>query len=899
MKKISRNTFYEWLGHVSVKYYWLILAIALFISALSLMYVSGVFTSPMKMNMSWLSMAPQRSQSVIQFNKITKEFGDANPIIISIKGDNTDQLKKLAKEISLAYKNLKEDIKDVFYRVDLEFIKKHGFMLQKAKDLKRSAKLFSDFNLEGFYRNLNNDFEKEYIEETEEPLAKQEKNAARSFDALKDIIFAFQAYLEDPQKAENKLNAAIDNFARGEEYFLSRDKTMILILVQPSVSLTAMDKIIPLARRSEKVLDSFRSKYRRYQFGQTGMAVVSRDEMDTGTHDTVLNLITAAIAITLLLIFSFRMIAAPFLSIMTLFLGIFLDLGLIHLAYGRLNIMTAMIGPVLIGLGIDYAIHLLTGYTQHRYRKMSQKEALIATYQKTGPGLITGALTTAIAFLVFILTDIEMMKEIGFAMGFGIICTFLVSFLVLPSSIIAKEKIQKRLKYKKLEKNISMEYPFLGNVCEKVIKRPSFIIGITIALTLISLIAIPRLHFISDFRKLEARGLLSLDLMDEISKRFDMSTDPVHIITTNLQQAYDRTDQLNKFTSVGYVDSIVNYLPPEEKQKRRIPYINEIKNSLLNQPPVRGFDKTSFIKELKRLEKNIIEIGDMAYLGGLDKIVKRSDELANIKENKKAGENIFDRLIALVTKADRDALNNMQQIFSSRLRKNLLEMCHTDKITMQDVPANIKNLTISDNGKSFLINVYASKEIWKNLFTEPFLKDVRRVAPEMTGTPVLMYDVIDYAARGGRQATILAFLAIVILLILDFRNIKFTLVSLIPLILGSIWVLGFLVFSGIYFTWMTIMIVPLIIGIGIDDGVHIIHRYRVEGEGSTPLVLKTTGKAVTLTSLTTMIAFGSLVFSKMVGYQQFGLALFTGIGILFLLSAILLPVLLSLLEKKK
>ncbi|MBU1078784.1 MAG: MMPL family transporter, partial [Spirochaetes bacterium] len=200
--------------------------------------------------------------------------------------------------------------------------------------------------------------------------------------------------------------------------------------------------------------------------------------------------------------------------------------------------------------------------------------------------------------------------------------------------------------------------------------------------------------------------------------------------------------------------------------------------------------------------------------------------------------------------------------------------------------------------KSFLVNVYSAKSIWKNMFKSPFLSDVRKSAPRLTGAPIFMFDVINYSASGGKRATIVAFIVIIFLLFIDFRNLKYTLISLVPLVLGSIWVLGFLVLSGIYFTWMTIMIVPLIIGIGIDDGVHIIHRYRLEKRGSIPLVLRTTGKAVMLTSVTTMIAFGSLRFSRMVGYQQFGIALFVGIGLLFLLSTILLPVIIDMLEKK-
>ena len=393
--------------------------------------------------------------------------------------------------------------------------------------------------------------------------------------------------------------------------------------------------------------------------------------------------------------------------------------------------------------------------------------------------------------------------------------------------------------------------------------------------------------------------MLSIELMDKIHDKFDISTDPVNIIVNNLPEVNDTSDKLDKLNSVGFVDSIANYLPLKEKQKKRLPYIRKIRTILNSQPSLSAVNKQKLVEEFKRLEANIIEMGDMGYMSGLDKMVKRCDELANIKDNKKIGSNIFDELIELVNNANPIVLNNLQNIFAAGMKNNLLKMCNPGIITLKNVPDNIQNLYISDNGNKYLINVYSSKPIWENLLTDSFIPDVVSIAPQMTGLPVFMKDVITYSALGGKQATIFAFISIIILLLIDFKNLKFTVIALIPLILGSIWILGFLVVSGIYFTWMTIMIVPLIIGIGIDDGVHIIHRYRLEGKGSSPLVLRTTGKAVMLTSLTTMIGFGSLYFSKMVGYQDFGLSLFIGIGLLFIFSTVLLPVILTLTEKKK
>jgi hypothetical protein len=98
---------------------------------------------------------------------------------------------------------------------------------------------------------------------------------------------------------------------------------------------------------------------------------------------------------------------------------------------------------------------------------------------------------------------------------------------------------------------------------------------------------------------------------------------------------------------------------------------------------------------------------------------------------------------------------------------------------------------------------------------------------------------------------------------------------------------------------VNIIAVPLLLGIGIDDGVHIVHRYRHEGPGSVPQVLGTTGRAVLLTSLTTIAAFGSFATGLYRGFVSMGIILAVGIGICFLLSVYLVPALIRIVELAK
>ena len=102
--------------------------------------------------------------------------------------------------------------------------------------------------------------------------------------------------------------------------------------------------------------------------------------------------------------------------------------------------------------------------------------------------------------------------------------------------------------------------------------------------------------------------------------------------------------------------------------------------------------------------------------------------------------------------------------------------------------------------------------------------------------------------------------------------------------------------TGQMLNFMTMMGLPLIIGIGIDDGVHVIHRWQHEGKGKLTTVFSSTGKAILLTSLTTMLAFGSMMFSVFPVWGWFGSSLLIGVGACFLTTVIILSGILGWIE---
>jgi predicted RND superfamily exporter protein len=122
---------------------------------------------------------------------------------------------------------------------------------------------------------------------------------------------------------------------------------------------------------------------------------------------------------------------------------------------------------------------------------------------------------------------------------------------------------------------------------------------------------------------------------------------------------------------------------------------------------------------------------------------------------------------------------------------------------------------------------------------------------------------------------------------------------MMPLLAGFAWMIGIFVLLGKKFDVANVEAIPLILGIGVDDAVHMLHGVRRRGAAATPDILRHTGRALLLTSLTTGIAFGSIAFASHRGLAGMGLLLVLGVMCCFIASVALLPALVRIFLKDK
>jgi predicted RND superfamily exporter protein len=144
----------------------------------------------------------------------------------------------------------------------------------------------------------------------------------------------------------------------------------------------------------------------------------------------------------------------------------------------------------------------------------------------------------------------------------------------------------------------------------------------------------------------------------------------------------------------------------------------------------------------------------------------------------------------------------------------------------------------------------------------------------------------------------LTFALIAALMLFVFRSVKWAGLALLPLVVGILWMLGLMVLTGVSLTFYNLVVLPAVLGIGNDCGVHLVHRYREAGPGSLRAVLRSTGEHVTMGALTTMIGFSGLLLSFHPGLRSIGLLALIGIGTTLLAALFFLPALLQWIEDR-
>jgi hypothetical protein len=219
-------------------------------------------------------------------------------------------------------------------------------------------------------------------------------------------------------------------------------------------------------------------------------------------------------------------------------------------------------------------------------------------------------------------------------------------------------------------------------------------------------------------------------------------------------------------------------------------------------------------------------------------------------------------------------------------------------IRLDDLPANLRERYVGKNGK-WLVRVFSKDCLWNFEPLEKFVQQIRTVDPEATGKPFTTLEGLKAMRNGFLWAAVYALIAMVLVLFLDFGRVKHTLVALLPLAMGMIATLGFMAMFDFPLNPANMIAFPLILGVGVDNGVHVLHDFCSRNRKLRYHLSHATGFGIMVKALTTVLGFGTLMIAQHRGMASLGLILAIGVTCCMLTALVFLPALLYVMGKRE
>jgi len=617
-----------------------------------------------------------------------------------------------------------------------------------------------------------------------------------------------------------------------EGYLLSPDGEALLMVADPSFASADVRSAQALVQKLEGIKQSFPSV--RISFvGPHTMTVGKAGVMQ---QDLLVSFLSSLAIVLALFYLAYRRWSTLLFVGFPLLVGVQLTLGAAALFIGGLNLITVSFAAIIVGLGIDFAIHLYQRYHHERASGKKPNDAVEIALTRTGTSVWTGGLTTIAAFLTLLLARIQGIVELGALVAAGLFFCLLTITLVLPAFLVWAER--RGYKYKPLKTwGLGQLTSFLKNHY-----RPVLIC--LIALAVCGGYLGTRVRVTGGVEGFRPRGMEGMETLERMQERFGGHGTGMTVLLKGAD-----LDRL-----LGEQETIVSFL--QDTYKDGILFVTHL---------------AQFIPSAEKQGRVLVELRwRMDYQ-------KAARSLQRALESKGLNPQAF-----------------------ARTGRMLRGLAHKEApIPPTTILQELTRTPLAEVVERYVVKGEDGYQLRQEIRFDPAQVDplelekaIQIIAPEAECTST---ELIGLQLRGmvKRDFTLLAPLALAVVIILLFAHFRRPLwvgMALCPLLAGVAYMLGASTLLGIDLNPANAVAIPLILGIGIDDGIHIVHRYRERKDVGQ--AVKLTGRAVIMTSLTTMVGFGSLSTSHFPALASLGQLALLGIGSCLLTSLLLLPALL-------
>ena len=603
----------------------------------------------------------------------------------------------------------------------------------------------------------------------------------------------------------------------------------------------------------------------------TGTIAMEHEELSSVIRGAGFAGLAALMMVALVLYVVLRSVVVLAISIMTLVVGLAGTAAFAAATVGHLNLLSVAFAVLYIGLGVDFILHICLRLKELRTSGRPLDAAIVDTVAGVGSSLVICTVTTAAGFYAFIPTPFSGVSELGLISGTGMFISLLVSVTLLPALLAQFLP----------DTGFELARPWRGvRFLDPVARRPRVVVGLALVVALGAAILLPRASF--DRNPVNLRDPNSESVLTLKDLTADGEALPLHMVALapDSTVASQWIAALEVLPAVSNASSLDTMVPVD--QQRKLLLLEEI--DILMGP---GFSE---------LERQAVDPDELRSA-----LVDLTTRLAGSPAPAAAelAVSLQRFLIALSPQTgdeQRQALLALESGLLTTLPRQLQRLAAgltAGAFGREDLPEELVSRWIATDGTE-LVEITPAQDISDSVAAEQFVETVRATVGTATGLPVVYQEAGRTVVRAFQMAFAYALLLVSIILWVFLRRIAESVLVIIPVILAAGITAALTVLLGWQFNFANIIALPLLLGVGVDSGIHMVHRMRTEPPADGRLLNTSTSRAVLASGLTTIASFGNLAFVSHLGMASMGQLLTLGMLVTLVATLVLLPALLTL-----
>ncbi len=790
-------------------------------------------------------------------------------LVVLVEAITPDRAHAAARELATQLSERKDLFKQVYIPYGGPFLDKHALLYLDPDELQTLATHLSE--VQPFLATLTRDM-----------------NLGGLFNMLDKALTA----AEDGEQLElepllNQLNATFKASLEGKTYEVSWQKLLQgeafnstekkqLIILQTELDYSQLKPAQPAISAIRELAGKMQQdRSREVRVYLTGEVALAYDELETASRGAVFTGLLSLGLVAAVLILGLRSWQLITAAVITLITGLILTAGFAAFAIGSLNLISIAFAVLYIGLGIDYSIHLCMRYQELTAQNISQTNALQTALCDIGRSLLICTITTATGFYAFIPTAFSGVSELGLIAGTGMIISLILNLSLLPALLYLLPHQKKPAK--RQSRLSSLLLPFTSH--------PRVVLWSALMVVIISAILLPSVRFDANPIHLRDAQSESVRTFNELLKSSDTSPWRIALSVEGKEMTASLVSQLKELETVGRVISVAQFIPKQQEDKLII--LQDL--AFILGAELNASDTTPVIHPatpLAAMQKFLSKLDGFKTSGSIP-----DETIHSVQENMRT---YLQTLANKDSKQQARQLSILQQSLLGALPqqlRNLNTALTAQPVQLASLPEPLARRWLTDKDVH-RIAVYPQKILDNDVDLQEFVAAVKFIAPNATESAVYNLEAGKVVVEAFIQALLMAFSAITVLLLIFMPDKRDALLVLLPLLLAAAITGAITVLLNLPFNYANVIAIPLLLGVGVDSGIHMVHRYRTSASLQNTLIGSSTTKAVLLSTLTTICSFGSLAFSPHPGAASMGTMLTIGIGSTLVCVLIVLPALL-------